>query len=359
MNFDRVRPIKSIKANFETLKEIYDTFIHISRPFYNLKKNTPFNDRKNWTEDEIQKMTMNIHSIDAIFDARCDHDKNNDKYYYYLVARQIINNVPIYFILEALDQSTDDKFHSEGVITFSKSPEYFLKEFWSDFLKERMSGVLKKSLNVDLKSIESEKKYECSNCRGNKFYIPSNKESFKPIISMTKDYENFNNLHNHFKRIIDCQQELNKLTPLNERKRWIDQELREMYININAIDIIFDGYFKLNEKSDYCFGFNKKRPKYNYYLVGRQTYKNELIYFELDAFMYSDFSEPFQGRIIFSKFPEIFFDEFSDKNFAKNAQEFLAKLNLNKSNKNMKAEIEMNAEKREYICLSCHKKDFY
>ena len=150
MNPNRAIPIKSMKTGFDSLNNVYNLFMQIIQESKSFKKRIPFNDVKNWTDEDIRKVEINIFSIDAVFDAYRIIGDSDSTNHYHLVARQIINNVPIYFKMKALNKYTS-YYHIEGTILFSKSPTYFVEEFSDSNIKREMYYFLEKSLNITAK----------------------------------------------------------------------------------------------------------------------------------------------------------------------------------------------------------------
>ena len=308
MNFKHARPIKCLMKGYKEFGSVYRAFCDIFTSQEYLKKSTFPNESEKWTKEDLERMHINIYSINMIFDIRYEADDERGGMICYLVAQQIINNKPIYFRLRAFDSFENDYCTPEGDIVFGKYSKEFFENFSNAAFKNRAILFLE----------EEEEKEEKSILRSNTdFRIQKVNKLDKRIKTMSNHFKTREDISKTFKEIVDSINKdnmyVNKMTPAKERAHWSEKELLAMNIDIDAIDVFFEGYC---EKSF-------ERPGYDYYLAARQIVNRIPIYFEMTAF-YPGPDYPYdEGNILFSKFPEIFINDFASKSFKKRARVFL------------------------------------
>ena len=172
------KTIPSMIANYNCINHIYSEMYDILQNINYFEKKVPPTENNDWTKDEITSMPIDIKSIDMLFDINTEYTCQNTEdeeeiCEYYLVARQLINETPIYFSLYI--KQYDD--YCIGEITFGKNPKKFIKDItYSDCFKERMF----KFLEMNGLSFPREK-FTCPACQNLNIYDYYNKESY-PIL---------------------------------------------------------------------------------------------------------------------------------------------------------------------------------
>ena len=218
---------------------------------------TDIPDDYDWNKDEIQNMKIDIDSMDMLFNVNCKHtDKGSEDY---LIGRQIINNVPIYFNLTAFRSHNNDPPIRKGKILFCKSPQLFIEV--CNVYKFQQSQIALKSMQRNIKSV--------------------------------KDIWNIN------KYALLLQNHLRKYIHPEESENWNDIEFENMSIDINSIDTLF--FAKCVE---YTYDGH-----YEHFLVGRQIINQVPIYFALVADANSDESIPPAGEILICKSVKLFIEK--------------------------------------------------
>ena len=261
---------------------------------------TDIPDDYDWKKDEIQNMKIDIDSMDMLFNVNCKHtDKGSEDY---LIGRQIINNVPIYFNLTAFRSHNNDPPIRKGKILFCKSPQLFAE------------------------------KCNLSNYQRNRLYIFLIKFRSQSLAlkSMQIDIKSVKDILNKSEYILLCQEHLEKKINAEESEKWNDIEFQNMIIDINSIDTLFYVDCKYTD-----FG-------YEYYLVGRQKINDFPIYFSLDADADFDESIPPRGDILFCKSLKLFIENYPYSNCLKERiYNFLNK----------------PFDKKNYLCPTCKNKN--
>lgn len=113
---------KSLQKGINNVKDIEDISCDILKFQDYLIKNIPKEEKTKWTDEEIETMKINVEKIDKLLHVSCIMISTG--FIDHLVARQIVDNVPIYFELSAFTNS-DNSFHS-GEILYAKEPETFV-----------------------------------------------------------------------------------------------------------------------------------------------------------------------------------------------------------------------------------------
>ena len=311
MNFNYARPIKCLKTGYKKFKSLYRFFGKIFTQQQFLHKITFPNENDKWTKDELENMHINIYSINVIFDISDEVNDNRYGINYYLVARQIINNKPIYFLLRAFNEFYNEYDAPVGEIVLSKHPKEFFEHFSDEAFKKRAISFLEKE--EEERKAKEEKYILRSNT---KFQIGKVNELAKQIETMS-DIKTREHINDIFKNIVDFikvnHQFISKATPTEELEHWSEKELLAMIISLNDVDAVFKGFWRESFDELGC----------DYYLVARQIVNCMPIYFEMMV-CYQGFSFPYvEGKILFSKFPEIFINDFISNSFKRKARVFL------------------------------------
>ena len=140
------KKIPSMQKNYNNLQDIFATSCDILQYQDILKKIKPEKD-KNWKNKEFENMRIEIELIDMLFYVHCERIDRG--YNDFLIARQSINNVPIYFQLEAFTDN-DHNYHT-GFILFSKNPKLFVEEC---IVPEQFRDELYKFLYIIINHLE-------------------------------------------------------------------------------------------------------------------------------------------------------------------------------------------------------------
>ena len=258
-------------------------------------------EKENWNKDEVRDMKIDFNSMDILFNVNCK--PTNKGYEDYLVGRQIINNVPIYFSLTAFRPYDNNPIPiRKGKILFCKSPQLFAE------------------------------KCNLSNYQRNRLYIFLIKFRSQSLAlkSMQIDIKSVKDILNKSEYILLCQEHLEKKINAEESEKWNDIEFQNMIIDINSIDTLFYVDCKYTD-----FG-------YEYYLVGRQKINDFPIYFSLDADADFDESIPPRGEILFCKSLKLFIENYPYSNCLKERiYNFLNK----------------PFDKKNYLCPTCKNKN--
>ena len=134
-DFSHLKPhfnkkVKSFQKNINTVRDIFHISVDALKCIDCFEKIIPPLDDINWSKEEKDNVTIQIESIDMLFCVYCKQI-DNGLYEDCIIARQIINKVPIYFKLHS--NITTDKEYVEGEIVFSKSFRNFIDSFELDF----------------------------------------------------------------------------------------------------------------------------------------------------------------------------------------------------------------------------------
>ena len=161
--------VKSMQENIRNIQDIYITSGNVIKFQNNLEKLICREEAKDWTENELKTMRIRVKSIDMVFVAiRRRHCFNFQEV---LLARQIINGIPIYFQLIAT--SGLDKSLHHGDIVYFKSPRVFLKNCSAnDCVRERMYNFLKQPY-------KKKRKHQCSHCKNRIILVEKKKKKKK------------------------------------------------------------------------------------------------------------------------------------------------------------------------------------
>ena len=152
---------KSMQKNIECLQDILDISCDILPYQEDFEKHIPPEEYKEWCENELRNMTIKIKLIDRLFYVECKHTRKG--YEDYLLARQIVNDVPIYFEMYGFTNHNEPPEYW-GEILYCKSPKTFIENCnFTDCVKERLYNFLEQSYEKE--------KHQCLNCERNVTFI--------------------------------------------------------------------------------------------------------------------------------------------------------------------------------------------
>ena len=151
-----------MQRDIKSIQDVYTISNNIVNIQNKLEKKIAKEESKDWDTQELKNMTINIKLIDRLFIAVDQRNNETEEFNDILLARQIINGVPIYFELSAV--SNLDETLSHGYILYCKSPKVFIKNCGvTDCIKNRIYNFL--NLHDD------KKEHQCLVCKESLVFI--------------------------------------------------------------------------------------------------------------------------------------------------------------------------------------------